>query len=62
MYEASIEGKSPDEIKEMEKTQILGVSEPNDIANIIMFLLSDSSKMITGRSIYADAGYINFWH
>ena len=29
-------------------------------ADIIMFLLSDASRMITGREIYADGGYINF--
>lgn len=45
--------------REMEK-QLLGLEEPSDIANIIMFLLSDASSKITGRTIYADAGYINF--
>ncbi len=45
--------------KEKQK-QLLGIEEPEDIADIILFLLSDASKKITGRSIYADAGYINF--
>lgn len=45
--------------KEMKK-QLLGLEEPSDIANVIMFLLSDASSKITGRSIYADGGYINF--
>lgn len=40
--------------------QILGLSEPEDIADIILFLLSEASRMITGRQIYADAGYLNF--
>ncbi len=44
--------------KNMEK-QILGISQPEDIANIIMFLLSDASRMITGRYLYADGGLIN---
>lgn len=61
MYEDSLEGKSPEEIKNIENKQILGVADPDDIANIIMFLLSDASKMITGRAIYADAGCINFY-
>lgn len=42
------------------KKQLLGLEEPEDIADIIMFLLSDASRMITGRAIYADAGYLNF--
>ena len=37
--------------------QYLGLAEPNDIANVIAFLLSDASKMITGASIPADGGY-----
>lgn len=45
--------------KEIQK-QILGLEEPEDIADIILFLLSDASRMITGRSIYADAGYLKF--
>ena len=37
--------------------QYLGLAEPQDIANIIVFLLSDASKMITGAAIPADGGY-----
>jgi short-subunit dehydrogenase len=61
MYEDSLDGKNPEEIKSIEGKQVLGVADPNDIADIIMFLLSDASKMITGRAIYADAGCINFY-
>ena len=39
--------------------QVLGLSQPEDIAHIIMFLLSDASRMITGRYLYADGGLIN---
>ncbi len=34
----------------------LGILEPNDIANVIVFLLSDMSKKITGQHIYLSAG------
>ena len=37
--------------------QYLGLSEPSDIANVIVFLLSDSSRMITGAAIPVDGGY-----
>ena len=40
--------------------QLLGVSKPEDIAQVIMFLLSDSSRVITGRAIFADGGDLNF--
>lgn len=48
-----------EQIKEKMERQLLGMEEPEDIANIIMFLLSDASRMITGRYIYADGGYFN---
>ena len=35
--------------------QLLGLSQPEDIADVIIFLLSDASRVIGGRSIYADA-------
>ena len=39
------------------KRQYLGLAEPRDIANTIVFLLSDASKMITGAAIPVDGGY-----
>lgn len=60
MYDEAVEGKSEEELQRIEQKQVLGLLEPSDIADVIMFLLSDASKMITGRSIYADAGFINF--
>lgn len=40
--------------------QLLGVSKPEEIAQVIMFLLSDASGVITGRAIFADGGDLNF--
>ena len=60
MYDEAVEGKSENEIQHIERKQVLGLLEPGDVADVILFLLSDASKMITGRSIYADAGFINF--
>lgn len=37
--------------------QLLGAIEPEEIANTIAFLLSDSTKTITGTSIVIDGGY-----
>lgn len=59
MYQAFMEIKSKEELDWQLAKQILGLTEPEDIASVILFLLSDASKAITGRHIYADGGYIN---
>ena len=60
MLKEAIVNKTDDQIDELLKRQILGLIEPEDIADIILFLLSDASRMITGRAIYADGGFVNF--
>lgn len=37
--------------------QFLGLIDPNDIADMTFYLLSDSAKSITGTSIIIDAGF-----
>lgn len=37
--------------------QYLGLAEAEDISNVIVFLLSEKSRMITGASIPVDGGY-----
>lgn len=37
---------------------LLGLGEPKDIASVCAFLLSDMSRFITGRNIYADGGLL----
>jgi len=32
--------------------------EPNDVANAVIFLLSDYSTMINGLNLYVDGGYM----
>ena len=38
------------------ESQLLGVGEPGDVANLIAFLLSDASKFITGANYLIDGG------
>lgn len=46
-----------DEVRtRMEATYPLGIGEPNDIYQIVDFLLSDKSKWITGQQITVDGG------
>lgn len=60
MLREAFEGKTKEEIERLASKQVLGIIDPSDVASIIMFLLSDASRIVTGRAIYADAGYINF--
>ena len=39
------------------KKQLLGPIEPQELANLVVFLLSDQVKTITGTSIVLDGGY-----
>ena len=49
--------KKPSSKKNLEKTiPLKKVGEPDDIANGIMFLLSDQSQYITGTEIIIDGG------
>lgn len=60
MTEQALEGKTDDEIEGYIRRQVLGMIQPEQIADVILFLLSDAASVITGRAIYADAGYLNF--
>ena len=46
------------DIQEIEERQYMGVSEPEEVANVIAFLLSDATKTITGTSILMDGGIL----
>ncbi len=37
---------------------LLGMAQPEDIAGVAAFLISDMSKFITGRNLYADGGLL----
>ncbi len=45
-------------LEENSKRTLLGMAQPEDVANMIVFLLSDLSKQITGRSMYVDSGWL----
>ena len=49
---------NPDAEKEM-GSQYMGISEPEDIANAVAYLLCDSTKTITGSSFLIDGGYLS---
>lgn len=49
-----IVGKNEDPVLDR---QYLGLADPKDVANVISFLLSEKSRMITGAAIPVDGGY-----
>jgi NAD(P)-dependent dehydrogenase (short-subunit alcohol dehydrogenase family) len=44
--------------KEYEKVYLHGFGNPSDVADAILFLLSDASRWITGQTIILDGGYM----
>ena len=46
------------DIQEIEERQYMGVAEPEEVANVIAFLLSDATKTVTGTSILMDGGIL----
>ncbi|MGA3673627.1 SDR family NAD(P)-dependent oxidoreductase [Lysinibacillus agricola] len=40
----------------IQKTQLLGVGKPDDVASVVAFLISDMSRLITGRRLFVDGG------
>lgn len=47
---------SKEVIKQIEEKQPLGLGEPEDVANAVIFYLSDASRWITGTNIILGGG------
>lgn len=47
---------SPEEFAQFEQRYPLGFGEPSDIANAVLFFLSDASRWITGTNLKMDGG------
>lgn len=46
----------PEQLEKIIGRQLLGLTDPSEIANVILFLLSSASSAITGAAISADGG------
>jgi NAD(P)-dependent dehydrogenase (short-subunit alcohol dehydrogenase family) len=47
---------SQDQRDEIIRNHILGLGEPEDVADTVVFLLSSDSRWITGSTIVVDGG------
>ena len=54
---ASIES-DPKRLEGVLKAQVLGVGYPEDIADAVVFLLSDMARIISGETLYVDGAYL----
>lgn len=57
MYDQYIEMFGEEKMQEIVNEHILGVAQPEDVSNLIAFLLSDATSKITGQSIVVDSGW-----
>ena len=57
MHERIISKLTDSAKNDYEKKHLLGFGNPIDIANMTIFLMSDSSSWITGTEIYVDGGF-----
>ena len=48
---------TPEQLATLEKKHPLGFGEPEDVAPLIAFLISDSSRWMTGSNVVIDGGY-----
>jgi NAD(P)-dependent dehydrogenase (short-subunit alcohol dehydrogenase family) len=57
---AAMEGKTPQEIAEASAGNLLPVPwiEPEDVAQAVLYLVSDRARFVTGSSFVLDAGLL----
>ena len=57
MTEQASDAASEEELKKAELEYPLGYGEPSDVAGLVMYLLSDMSKWMTGSDLVIDGGF-----
>ncbi len=57
LLKKSLELMSPLEVEAIYKAHPLGIGQPEDVAGLIVYLLSDQARWITGQNIVIDGGF-----
>jgi NAD(P)-dependent dehydrogenase (short-subunit alcohol dehydrogenase family) len=58
MHERLIKNNGEAATQHYEAAHLLGFGNPYDIANAVVFLLSDAARWITGTTMFVDGGYV----
>lgn len=58
ILENSFKGDREKYKQQIESKHLLGFGETEDVANLVVFLLSNASKWLTGQNIILDGGYL----
>ena len=56
MLDETAKDYSQEAVKKIEERQVLGLGEPEDVANTVVFFLSDASKWITATNLILGGG------
>lgn len=58
VWEAELTGSDPESVRESYKDQapLKRLAQPDDVADAVVFLFSDSSKFMTGQALVVDGG------
>jgi len=54
--EAFLSGLTPEQVQVITADHLLGIGEPEDIAGVVAFLLSNDARWITGTTVVVDGG------
>ena len=59
-WEAKLRGMTPDQVltEYVSSTPLGRIEEPEDVADIVLFLASDLSRFLTGEAINASGGVL----
>lgn len=56
MLDDTAEKYSEEAVRKIEERQVFGLGEPEDVANVVVFFLSDASKWITASNLIVGGG------